>query len=172
MASASRRRKVRFNPSVLVASFHFEWAPARLIRPILSPWPKPRPSQSLSAPYLKLRRVVPGRCLHGLLSRKSPNRSLQTSSPSLRPAYSTALASSELAAEPGWQTVIGKRRGWAKAPVTSHPPSSSVKWDAFKKFMVGRCYNCLAKDHTLSQCRDPTKCWYCKRNGHISSKCN
>jgi hypothetical protein len=68
MVSPSRRRKVRFNPSILVASFHFEWASARLIHLILSPWPKPRPSQSSSIPSLKLRRAAFGRRLHGQIS--------------------------------------------------------------------------------------------------------
>jgi hypothetical protein len=37
--------------------------------------------------------------------------------------------------------------------------------------MHGRCFNCLSLDHRVPQCRDPRRCWFCKRSGHISSSC-
>jgi hypothetical protein len=47
-----------------------------------------------------------------------------------------------------------------------------MRRNEFKDRMVNRCYNCLALDHRCAQCRDPTRCWKCKRSGHISSHCN
>jgi hypothetical protein len=43
--------------------------------------------------------------------------------------------------------------------------------EVFKKAMLGRCFNCLASDHTVKYCRDPTRCWRCRRSNHISSRC-
>jgi hypothetical protein len=35
----------------------------------------------------------------------------------------------------------------------------------------GLCFNCLAQDHKVAQCWNPTRCWLCYRLGHISSGC-
>ncbi|CAN6312545.1 unnamed protein product [Urochloa humidicola] len=36
---------------------------------------------------------------------------------------------------------------------------------------VGRCYNCLARDHRIADCRDPPKCILCSRSGHKARLC-
>jgi hypothetical protein len=35
----------------------------------------------------------------------------------------------------------------------------------------GICFNCLALGHQVASCRDPARCWFCHRSGHISTKC-
>jgi hypothetical protein len=37
--------------------------------------------------------------------------------------------------------------------------------------MKGQCINCLARDHNVASCRDPTRCWHCRRFGHTSREC-
>jgi hypothetical protein len=37
--------------------------------------------------------------------------------------------------------------------------------------MKGHCFNYLARDHKVAMCRSPTKCWSCRRSGHISTGC-
>jgi hypothetical protein len=34
-----------------------------------------------------------------------------------------------------------------------------------------RCFNCLASDHRISQCRDPPRCLICSRSGHKARSC-
>ncbi|CAN6238691.1 unnamed protein product [Urochloa humidicola] len=34
-----------------------------------------------------------------------------------------------------------------------------------------RCFNCLATDHRIAQCRDPPKCLCCSRSGHKARSC-
>lgn len=41
----------------------------------------------------------------------------------------------------------------------------------YKKWLAGRCYRCLAKSHQVAQCREPLRCWCCKRNGHTVRRC-
>lgn len=36
---------------------------------------------------------------------------------------------------------------------------------------VRRCFNCLASDHRISQCRDPPTCILCSRSGHKARFC-
>jgi hypothetical protein len=38
---------------------------------------------------------------------------------------------------------------------------------AFLNRMHGRCFRCLASDHKVAVCRDPPKCFYCSRSGHL-----
>ncbi|GJN33864.1 hypothetical protein PR202_gb22491 [Eleusine coracana subsp. coracana] len=33
------------------------------------------------------------------------------------------------------------------------------------------CFNCLAQDHRVAQCRNVVRCWWCYKAGHISSRC-
>jgi hypothetical protein len=42
----------------------------------------------------------------------------------------------------------------------------------YLKMMKGLCFNCLARDHKVAFCHDPTKCWRCHQFGHISTKCH
>ncbi|CAN6164517.1 unnamed protein product [Urochloa humidicola] len=41
----------------------------------------------------------------------------------------------------------------------------------FKQRAAGRCFNCLASDHKIHQCRDPPKCILCLRFGHRARYC-
>ncbi|CAL4951887.1 unnamed protein product [Urochloa decumbens] len=36
---------------------------------------------------------------------------------------------------------------------------------------VGRCFNCLARDHRIASCRDPPRCILCSRSGHKAKYC-
>ncbi|RLN19787.1 hypothetical protein C2845_PM02G43310 [Panicum miliaceum] len=42
---------------------------------------------------------------------------------------------------------------------------------AFLNHMHGRCFRCLARDHKVAVCRDPPKCFYCSRSGHLYKTC-
>jgi hypothetical protein len=76
--------------------------------------------------------------------------------------------------EQGWQVVRYKRR-WRKErqalPKKLSLCNASQTGRVFKQRMHGRCFNCLSLDHRVDQCRDPRRCWFCKRSGHISSSC-
>jgi hypothetical protein len=36
----------------------------------------------------------------------------------------------------------------------------------------GRCYRCLALEHRVVQCREPVRCWKCKKFSHIALHCS
>nr|TKW05757.1 hypothetical protein SEVIR_7G197400v2 [Setaria viridis] len=42
---------------------------------------------------------------------------------------------------------------------------------AFKRVTAGRCFRCLASDHLASVCRDPVRCFWCRRFGHRERAC-
>ncbi len=42
-------------------------------------------------------------------------------------------------------------------------------WLDFRK--SGRCYRCLALDHSVAECRDPVRCLACRKVGHRASQC-
>lgn len=84
--------------------------------------------------------------------------------------------------EPGapssiWQEVKPRfwwRQGRAPLPATaSRRPTTGVipAWRPFNPATLGRCLRCLAQDHKIADCRDPPRCYICKRSGHISSGC-
>ncbi|GJM98143.1 hypothetical protein PR202_ga15124 [Eleusine coracana subsp. coracana] len=52
-----------------------------------------------------------------------------------------------------------------------HRPQNHHPTFDYKRWLVGRCYRCLAKNHQVSQCRDPVRCWDCRRNGHTARHC-
>jgi hypothetical protein len=39
------------------------------------------------------------------------------------------------------------------------------------KRMKGLCFICVARDHKITFCHDPTRCWRCRQFNHTSSKC-
>ncbi|TVU34994.1 hypothetical protein EJB05_16856, partial [Eragrostis curvula] len=98
----------------------------------------------------------------------SEKRQQRDDSPPLKAAHA------EL--EEGWQWVQRRR---ARHRTTPRPVSGSqadsdrqrLLRAAYLAKMRGRCFNCLARDHQVAQCRDPTKCWCCRRSGHISYRC-
>lgn len=74
--------------------------------------------------------------------------------------------------EEGWQFVRPRRRRSRPAPLANSMPGRLQERRAiYLSKMRGRCFNCLARDHRVARCRDPTKCWLCFRSGHISSRC-
>jgi hypothetical protein len=74
----------------------------------------------------------------------------------------------------GWQTAR-RPRWWrtlkkiSPAPTPSRPNHS---WKKAAEFFRGCCFNCLPRDHNRALCRDPSKCWKCKKSDHISSSCS
>jgi hypothetical protein len=69
--------------------------------------------------------------------------------------------------KPKWWRRDRKRLGTMQSSST-HLPSQ----EKFRNLLQGRCFNCLAFDHSIEACRDPTKCWYCKKTDHVSSTCS
>ncbi|KAJ1273950.1 hypothetical protein BS78_05G025200 [Paspalum vaginatum] len=92
--------------------------------------------------------------------------------------------------EPGWNEV--KRRYWwrsARRIEARHQPGSPPRenssrgsqqhsWPlrprespspalrAFRSKTAGKCFICLAPDHRSASCRDPIRCFRCRRSGH------
>ena len=64
-----------------------------------------------------------------------------------------------------WQTAEsrGSRRRRLRA---TRPPRRSVPADLF-----GKCFNCFSPSHTASFCRQRTRCFRCRSQGHRSYKC-
>ncbi|CAL4928830.1 unnamed protein product [Urochloa decumbens] len=58
------------------------------------------------------------------------------------------------------------------ADFSTHQPGESHLLTLLKaKAGIWRCFNCLASDHRISQCRDPPKCLICSRSGHKARIC-
>lgn len=78
--------------------------------------------------------------------------------------------------EDGWQ-LVQMRRACRRASLRQAGEGSRVDSDqlqlrrTYLAKIKGRCFNCLALDHLVAHCRDPTRCWSCWRSGHISSRC-
>jgi len=74
-----------------------------------------------------------------------------------RPAPSSSVL------EDGWVEV---RRRWRRRVRHPRPPSRPVPVD-----LVGRCFNCLARDHVAAACRNPSRCLNCGSEGHQARVC-
>jgi hypothetical protein len=37
--------------------------------------------------------------------------------------------------------------------------------------LIGLCFNCFAKDHTVRQCPNPSYCFRCREPGHQAQDC-
>jgi hypothetical protein len=72
-----------------------------------------------------------------------------------------------------WQLVRGKRwwRNFNRPGAQSTSAAHHRNRATFKIKVKGRCYNFLAQDHFKFMCRDPPRCWFCGRSGHISPFC-
>lgn len=82
-----------------------------------------------------------------------------------------------------WKEVKVKYWWWRSGSITRARGSSSFQdrqegkkkhgsfeaW--FRKETEGRCFNCLAKDHRVAECRDPTRCVRCYRSSHKAVVC-
>jgi hypothetical protein len=58
---------------------------------------------------------------------------------------------------------------------TSQPDSDAHRQERrslYLRKMKELCFNCLARDHKGIACRNPTRCWRCRRFGHTSTECN
>lgn len=136
---ASRRKKVGFHLSDLVATFRKDEAPASLLG---------RPREAKRNFAFNLRPIL-----------KSPvqkSLNIQLSSASFKARrhrhvpISMHRAQDDESPHP-WQ-LVRKRRWWRKSlpgiqiPHTSQRPGLAF----FKAKLVGRCFNCLAKDHIKS----------------------
>jgi hypothetical protein len=72
----------------------------------------------------------------------------------------------------GWHEVQSKRTGRRTVPRPDGMPCEQDKRRShFFKRMKGLCFNCLAKDHKVVSCHNPSKCWRCRRYDHISTDC-
>ncbi|KAK1315400.1 hypothetical protein QJS10_CPA06g01494 [Acorus calamus] len=71
--------------------------------------------------------------------------------------------------EVGWHLVRSRRRnrGALRRPSSgaSHPS------DEFILPRLLKCFRCLGRGHYASDCRDPPRCWTCKKMGHRSFVC-
>ena len=63
----------------------------------------------------------------------------------------------------GWVEV---RRRWRRQVRPPGPPPCPVPAD-----LVGRCFNCLARDHVAAACRNPSRCLRCGNEGHQARNC-
>jgi hypothetical protein len=59
---------------------------------------------------------------------------------------------------------VHSRRRWRRRP--SPVPSWPVPAD-----LVGLCFNCLGDDHVKADCRFPSRCRSCRREGHRARNC-
>ncbi|RLN09613.1 PHD finger protein [Panicum miliaceum] len=94
-----------------------------------------------------------------------------------------AAPSSRRGLSPKWVSVKSKaeRRGRAitflSSAVTRSPRGEPTGVNgarpafAYKEWLVGRCFWCLASDHKIAQCRDPPKCFECRRSRHLARWC-
>jgi hypothetical protein len=80
-------------------------------------------------------------------------------------------------AQPGGQSFSCYREAHShRSRRLSSTGSSSRHLDSLRRAIYlsklqGKCFNCLASDHRVAQCRNPTKCLVCPRSGHISYGC-
>jgi hypothetical protein len=80
-------------------------------------------------------------------------------------------------AQPGGQSFSCCREAHShRSRTLSSTGSSSRHLDSLRRAIYlsklqGKCFNCLASNHWVSQCRNPTKCLVCPRSGHISYGC-
>lgn len=83
--------------------------------------------------------------------------------------------------EEGWTTVHRRRTtSWRNGRPAQHLDgrrSSSLRRPcsdalaAFTRATVGRCFKCLSRDHYAAACRDPFRCFHCRRSGHRERDC-
>lgn len=60
--------------------------------------------------------------------------------------------------------------GQVSRPDSTHQQQAR-RQDPFLSRMHGLCFNCLAQDHRVAQCRNSVRCWWCHKSRHICSGC-
>jgi hypothetical protein len=145
-----RRTVVRFKPFPTVTVFQGDMPPCSLGCKVASWGPKTCRPKTSPVSILKN---------HGIRSSSRP---------------SGQLDGRERTAEQAWQ-LVRRKHWWRRLRKDNSTPyfvRSAARSQKFKQKALGRCYNCLASDHLVTQCKGPTRCWKCKAFGHISSSCN
>jgi hypothetical protein len=71
----------------------------------------------------------------------------------------------------GWQVVKCKRSKLCTSPQVSETRRQQQRHSLYLKRMKGLCFNYLARDHKVSSCQSPTRCWHCCQFEHTSGKC-
>ncbi|KAK1257251.1 hypothetical protein QJS04_geneDACA024072 [Acorus gramineus] len=74
--------------------------------------------------------------------------------------------------EGGWQKVQGRSRRSKEVPESSRRGAIHFK-RAYGGLSLRNvvCFRCLGRGHLARDCRDPPRCWSCKRMGHRSFVC-
>jgi hypothetical protein len=68
-----------------------------------------------------------------------------------------------------WQVVKNKR---PQPQEVSDANRQQERRSLYLHKMKGLCFNCLAQDHKVTSCRDPTRCWRCRQFGHTFVECS
>ncbi|CAO2142374.1 unnamed protein product [Urochloa humidicola] len=70
---------------------------------------------------------------------------------------------------------VWARLGSKQMGIHERPGGQVVNHNGFLELLrtkaVGRCFNCLARDHRIVECRDPPRCVLCSRSGHKARFC-
>lgn len=164
---ATRRcTKVQFAVFPTVATFAVLSPPAAVGRPGLAKQPNGLAKISRPRPILKRQHNGSSTAIDTI----SQDGFVPPSCPSNQLGWHENLVTEQ---QP-WQLVRRKRWWRRERRVSINSVASAVMPKGQQKFKAkvkGRCFNCLRLDHRVAQCRDPTRCWRCLGNGHISSFC-
>nr|TKW02061.1 hypothetical protein SEVIR_8G220100v2 [Setaria viridis] len=57
----------------------------------------------------------------------------------------------------------------SNSTASRQPPTEALR--AFNKVTARHCFMCLARDHRATACRDPIRCFRCRRSGHTERNC-
>jgi hypothetical protein len=92
---------------------------------------------------------------------------------SLATEFSVAAHVWELGtSEEGWHEVKMKRPHPCIAPQPGcEAHRQQERRSLYLRKMKGLYFKCLSQNHKVASCRDPTKCWCCRRFGHTSTEC-
>jgi hypothetical protein len=99
---------------------------------------------------------------------------LSSSCPSLSECGTLGRWALENDDDQGWQ-LVRRPRWWRRNPdkkAASKDLAVKVcRKQKFRSILKNRCFNCLAKDHKVSHCHEPKRCWRCTQFDHTSPSC-
>lgn len=153
------RRRVQFNLQPTVALYRIDSPPVKVLR---LGQPREIPAHGTSS--------LPGYAC------STPWHAKERSATALmRTCHSKQLAmphgAQDSSPQKQWQ-LVKPRYWWQKG---REKPSRDCQTQQgltfFKNIVKGKCYNCFSANHLRAQCREPTKCWRCKRQGQSSYQC-